>query len=217
MNYETNFVRCNPHPQGKMVADCVKRACTIASEINYHDIAIMLNRFRKTTGAKKFNNRDNWKEFVIKVLRGHDKGNMQYANHGERFTVDEYCYQVNSKAIVQCSKHLVALKNGKYYDTWESGDKSIYKAWGIPSYEFIVENIRTNYPKLCKGLTLERYVARPTERVAYREIDNPKEGVEYWVVVDEQTELPHYFINEQQARAFAKEHGHEIVFKECFN
>ena len=152
------FVFENPHPQGKRVGDCVKRACVLASEINYHDIAIMLNRYRKETGAKRFNYRDNWKEFVEQVLLGCDLGNMQYANHGHRFTIEEFARYRKSKAIVQGSKHIVFVNGkGDYLDTWDSGDKSIYKAWGIPSYQTIVSHIKTNYKKLCKGLTIARY------------------------------------------------------------
>lgn len=155
-----NFKECNPHPQGKLVGDCVKRACVIASEINYHDIAIMLNRYKKETGSKKFNGNDNWKDFIINVLCGLDKGNMQQANLGHRYTVTDYAELVNGKAIAQVSKHVVAMKDGCYYDTWDSGYKSIYKVWKIPSYDLLVNHIRRNYPHLCKGLTLERYRAR---------------------------------------------------------
>ena len=157
------FIRENPHPQQKRVGDCVKRACCLASEINYHDIAIMLNRFRKETGAKRFNYRDNWREFVERVLLGCDLGNLQYANHGHRFTIEEFAHYRKGKAIVQASKHIVAVNGkGDYLDTWESGYKSIYKAWGIPSYEVIVSHIKTNFKKLCKGLTLERHKRRIT-------------------------------------------------------
>lgn len=150
--------RINPHPQGLRVGDCVKRACVLASEINYHDIAIMLNRFKKETGATRFNNNDNWRQFIIKVLCGSDQGNMQYINHGHRFLVKDYARYCRSRAIVQCSKHIVAIDGqGNYMDTWDSGEKSIYKAYHIPSYDAIVHHIKTNYKKLCKGLTLERY------------------------------------------------------------
>lgn len=152
------FVFENPHPQQKRVGDCVKRACTLASEINYHDIAIMLNRFRKETGARRFNSDYNWRYFIEKVLLGCDLGNLQYANQGHRFTIEEFARHRKSKAIVQASKHIVAINGkGDYLDTWGSGYKSIYKAWGIPSYEIIVAHIRANYKKLCKGLTLARY------------------------------------------------------------
>lgn len=219
MNTLNNFVFCNPHPQGKMVADCVKRAIVVASEINYHDVAIMLNRYRATTGSKKFNNRDNWKDFVVNVLGGNDNGNMQYANCGQRFQVIDYARHVHGKAIVQCSHHIVACKKGNFYDTWNSGEKSIYKAWGIPSYECIVERIKTKYSKLCKGLTLAKWTFDPSKhnQPKYKEIEHPKDGIEYWVVLDENTEIPHYFLTKPEAQAFANENGHEIVFHECFN
>lgn len=150
-----NYENANPHPQGKRVGDCVKRACVIASGINYHDIAIMLNRFKKETNARRFNTDDNWRQFIIKVLNGCDLGNMQYANHGHRYKVYEFAARHNGKYIVQCSKHLVAVDDYHYWDSWDSGEKSIYKAYAIPPFhKAIVEHIRKNYPKLCKGLTL---------------------------------------------------------------
>ena len=51
----------------------------------------------------------------------------------------------------------------------------------------------------------------------FYEVDNPKENVEYWVVIDENEELPHYFKTELHARAYADYWGHTIIFKECFN
>lgn len=156
-----NFKLVNPHPQLLMVKDCVKRACVLASGINYHDISIMLNRFRAETGAKRFNTDDNWRQFILKVLLGRDLGNMQYANNGRRFQVWEFAELRSKKAIVQVSKHVVAIDGkGHYCDTWDCGEKSIYKAYSIPDYETIVEHIKKNYPKLCKGLTLEKYRIR---------------------------------------------------------
>lgn len=162
MNELNNFKRCNPHPQGKLVGDCVKRAITIASEINYHDIVIMLNRFKKETHGDKFNSSQNWKPFIEQVLLGRkNKGDMQHEFYGHRYTVSDWAkYWENDKAILRCSKHLVATKNGCYYDTWDCGHKGVYIAYFIPNYETIVENIKKNFPQLCKGLTLEKYRAR---------------------------------------------------------
>ena len=157
MTEHYNFVFRNPHPQSKRVGDCVKRACVIASDINYHDIAIMLNRYRKETGARRFNSDYNWREFIVNILKGEDQGNMQKAYNGHRYMVYQFALCSEHDYIVQCAHHLVAIDHeGFYLDTWDSGDKSIYKAWRIPSYETIVAHIKKNYPKLCKGLTLER-------------------------------------------------------------
>lgn len=157
------FVYKNPHPQGLRVGDCVKRACVLASKINYHDIAIMLNRYRKETGAKRFNSDYNWRDFIVNVLCGNDEGNLQYANMGHRYLVEDYARKCigRGRAILQVAKHLVAVdENGDWLDTWDSGEKSVYKAWHLPSYDYIVEHIRKAYPKLCKGLTLEKYRIR---------------------------------------------------------
>ena len=51
----------------------------------------------------------------------------------------------------------------------------------------------------------------------YHESYYPKQDQEYWVVVDETTEMPHYFLEERYARKFAQDKGHTIVFQECFN
>lgn len=151
----------NPHPQGKRVGDCVKRACCLASEINYHDIAIMLNRYREISKTSAYNSNKNWKMFVENVLLGVDTGNVQYANMGHRYLVKEYAKKCYSKAILRTAKHIVAINGkGDYLDTWDSGEKSIYKVYKIPSYETIVSHIKTNYPKLCKGLSLERQKIR---------------------------------------------------------
>ena len=152
------FKFTNPHPQGKRVGDCVKRACCLASGINYHDIAIMLNRYKKETGCSKFNNSDNWKSFVENVLLGKkDKDDMQHAFYGRRYTVDDYArYWDEETAILRCSHHIVCVKDGDYLDTWDSGEKGVYIAYVMMPYEAIVAHIRANHPKLCKGLELSR-------------------------------------------------------------
>ncbi len=148
------FVFKNPHPEGLRVGDCIKRAIVIATDINYHDIQVMLNRFKKVCAHPY----DYWKEFIVDVLGGiKHSGDMQHEYHGRRYTVDEFASEwPKSKAILRCSKHLVCSKDGNYYDTWDSGDKGVYIAWWILDYEDVVKRIRTMYPKICQGLTLEK-------------------------------------------------------------
>lgn len=148
----------NPRPDHKRVGDCVKRACCLASEINYHDISVMLNRYRKISGGSKFNSRENWKPFVENVLLGwKNEKDMRFANNGHRYTVESFANNhPTSKHILRCSKHLVCVKDGDYLDTWDSSEKGVYIDYLIPSYVSIVEHIKTNYPKLCKGLSLDR-------------------------------------------------------------
>lgn len=143
------FKYTNPHPQGKRVGDCIKRACVLASGIDYRTISIMLNRWKHET-----NERDYWKSFIEKILLGKkDPDDMQHAFYGHRYTVDDYAkWWDEETAILRCSKHLVCCKNGDYFDTWDSGYKGVYIAWSIPAHVTILNNIKNNYPKICKNL-----------------------------------------------------------------
>lgn len=51
----------------------------------------------------------------------------------------------------------------------------------------------------------------------FKEVNNPKQDIEYWVVVDEQEEMPHYFKTKEDAQNYADFYGHTIIFQECFN
>lgn len=148
------FVFKNPHPEGLRVGDCIKRAIVIATGINYHDVQVMLNRYKKTTKHPN----DYWREFIEKVLGGWKiSEDMRFINCGQRYTVDEFAEDFyEHTCILRCSKHLVATAGGDYYDTWDSGYKGVYIAWRIGSYLIVRERIEKLFPKLCQGLSLAR-------------------------------------------------------------
>ena len=48
----------------------------------------------------------------------------------KRATVAEFAEQNKDKTIIcRVSGHVVCAKDGKYYDIWDSGDKSLYGYW----------------------------------------------------------------------------------------
>jgi hypothetical protein len=53
----------------------------------------------------------------------------------------------------------------------------------------------------------------------WHEVNNPKDNVEYWVVVDCINAMPHYFKTKEEALAFQEYSNFEdsVVFQECFN
>ena len=53
--------------------------------------------------------------------------------------------------------------------------------------------------------------------IRWREVKDIKPDFEYWVVVDEDQCMPHYFKSKEFAEAYAEAHGHTIIFQECFN
>ena len=58
----------NPHPKGKLVGDCVKRAIALATGKDYLEIQRDLNKLKKLTGCDTFNSNKNYKHYIEKVL-----------------------------------------------------------------------------------------------------------------------------------------------------
>lgn len=120
------FAYYNPHPDNKHVGDCVKRALTKATGWDYHDVQLALNRYKKVTKTKVFNEAKNFVPFIEKELEG--KKLPQYRN----VKVGEFAKQHQSGAFVaKVRRHVVAVVDGKVYDTWNSSFKAITKVWQI--------------------------------------------------------------------------------------
>lgn len=100
--------------------------------MDYSEVSRQLNRYKKVTGAKVFNDlHNNAQPYIEKVLGGKPisfpavKGSPRM--NGERF-----CNNYPSgRYILQMANHLTACVDGVIYDTWDCSDKCVYRAWGI--------------------------------------------------------------------------------------
>lgn len=121
----------NAHPKGLRVGDCVKRAISKACDMDYHDVSLALNRYKKVTGATKFNtdrNPEKWLENVAKAKR------MSFpAKRGcVRMNGERFCKAYpKGRYVLQMAGHLTACVDGVIYDTWDCSEKCVYKAWEI--------------------------------------------------------------------------------------
>lgn len=125
----------NPHPQQKIVEDCVKRAFTKASGKTYQEVTNELNRIKRAQGASKYNVNSVWQAYVTDVLNGKKmsfpavKG--QSRMNGARFCLE---YSVGTY-ILNMAGHLSCCVDGVIYDTWDCREKCVYTAYEIPSAE----------------------------------------------------------------------------------
>lgn len=121
----------NAHPEGKHVGDCVKRAITIASGMPYKEVSRELNRYKKITGAKTFNERKNCDAYVEKVLHG-VKYNFPAQAGRPRMNGERFC-KLYSKGnyILNMAGHWSVCVNGVIKDTWNPEAKCVYSAWKI--------------------------------------------------------------------------------------
>lgn len=121
----------NPHPQGKLVSDCVKRAITKATGKPYHDVQLELNRYKKITGSARFNDNTNWKPYVEKVLKD-EKISFPAVAGKPRMNGERFCKAYPTGTyLLRMAKHLVCCIDGVLYDTWDSSECCVYNAWRI--------------------------------------------------------------------------------------
>ena len=105
MRYTYKF--CNPHPDKKIVNDCVKRAICLAEGRDYKDAKNDLNRLKRELGLKKFNSNENWKTYLER--KNYEKISFP-AKAGEcRMNGHKFAeIHPTGSYILRMSKHLVA-------------------------------------------------------------------------------------------------------------
>ena len=125
------YIYHNAHPKGLRVGDCVKRAITKATGLDYDEVTRELNRFKKITGAKSFNSDRNCYDYVEKVLK---RKKLSFpAQVGQpRMNGHTFCEEYQSGAyILNMAHHWSCCVDGVIYDTWDCRDKCVYTAYKI--------------------------------------------------------------------------------------
>lgn len=123
------FKYYNAHPEGKRVNDCVKRAITLVAQMDYHQVQLELNRYKKVTGAKYFNSDYNPHKYCMNVLHMEKlsfpaepgKPRMNGIRFTKQFPKGRY--------ILNMAGHWSACVDGVIYDTWDCGEKCVYTAF----------------------------------------------------------------------------------------
>lgn len=114
------FVEHNSNPQNRRVGDCVVRAISTALGqdwvTTYTELCI--------TGALQFNMPSSnavWGTYL------NNKGYKRIAvpNECECYTIDDFCKDhTTGTYIVGTGTHAVCVKDGKFYDVWDSGNET---------------------------------------------------------------------------------------------
>lgn len=118
----------NLHPQGKLVGDCVKRAIAKVEERDYLEVQRELNRLKKETGCKVFNDRKNLDAYVKK----HNYTKLSFpAEKGKpRMNGERFCKAYpKGRYILNMAGHWSCCVDGVIYDTWDCSEKCVYTAW----------------------------------------------------------------------------------------
>ena len=129
------LVRYNANTRGTSTGDCTARSISLAFNIDYREARKKLNESAKTHYDWEYNSHEN----VIKVIRELGGGRIIIC---DRQTVADFADSHSSGTyILWCSKtglshvgnHLVALIDGKLYDSWDSRTSFVKGYWVINS------------------------------------------------------------------------------------
>ena len=110
------FIDKNPNPYGKLVGDCVIRAISIATGMSWDKTYIKLALQGFSMGDMPSSN-SVWGAFLQD--NGFIKDVCRWCG-----SVREFCESHSHGAyILATGSHVIAVIDGNYYDTWDSGDE----------------------------------------------------------------------------------------------
>lgn len=123
-----NWMPYNPNPKGRKINDCSVRSMCAATGLSWE------HAFGCLAGiAAKQYRMMNEKQVVCKMLQiyGFEKRSLpKVEKGGSRVKVDDFA-QLHPVGVyvLHLAGHVVCVKDGAYYDSWDCGHKAVYDYW----------------------------------------------------------------------------------------
>ncbi len=122
------WIRSNPNPRQKTVPDCVIRAICIALHLPWYDVFDSLSALARAECSVTCDDHV-WGLFLYRL------GFIPFVLPKicpECMTIREFCKQFSKGTyIIGTGSHAVAVIDGDYYDSWDSGDTVASFFWMI--------------------------------------------------------------------------------------
>lgn len=122
------WIRCNPNPLGKVIGDCVVRAIAIATDRSWRETYRELCRIGEIQ-ADMPNSNSVWGTFL------REEGAKQFLlpeSCPSCITVWAFCDRYPEGVyVIGTGSHAVAVIDGNYYDSWDSGSETPTYFWRI--------------------------------------------------------------------------------------
>lgn len=124
-NAEHRWYKFNPNPKNRNIGDCTLRAYCAAFDIEWDDAFDIASEIAKENSSMI--------EYISdKVITEHfnceqdPDYNKKKIKAKDRITVNEYAIShPYGTYICMVRKHAVTIRDGEYWDSWDSGDKKI--------------------------------------------------------------------------------------------
>ena len=121
-----SFILANPNPKNNLVGDCVIRAISLVDEQTWDDTFIEL--MVKSFEMKDIPSANNvWGSYLHDIgYRRNIIPNTCPDCYRVKDFIEDYPY---GTYILATGTHVIAVKDGNYYDTWDSGDEVPIYYW----------------------------------------------------------------------------------------
>lgn len=114
------YIYWNPNPANKIVGDCVVRAISKLTGQDWEDTYTKICLHGLMMHDMPSSNRV-WERYLL------DSGFVRDAIPNtcpDCYTVKDFCNEHScGKYLLAIGNHVVAVEDGDYYDTWDSGDE----------------------------------------------------------------------------------------------
>ena len=127
----------NANPKNRFTTDCVIRSISTAMEIPYNQVVMEMAKMECDTGYSRGSN-----EGIDRYLqsKGWKKNRQPRKLNNTKYTGKEWCEQIQEGLYIDGKSlnriianigggHIVAIINGKVWDTWDSTDGRIGNFW----------------------------------------------------------------------------------------
>ena len=129
------FKYYNIHPRKLSVDDCVKRSISLTTGIPYLEVQKGLNEHKKITGAKIFNQNENPRSYVERIL-GFPRVAVEKSANSAYITVDDFALSHPlGRYVISVMGHWTSCIDGIIYDTWDCGKEVVLYYYEITRFE----------------------------------------------------------------------------------
>lgn len=126
-NHSGVFVEFNANPNNNNTTDCVVRAIAVATEREWEDVMRDIFEF----GMKHklvFNDPDCYAMYLKEL--GFTKQKQPKKKNGKKYRAYEWAPKFKGIAVAHVgSHHMVAIRNGKVIDSWDSTEGIVGNYW----------------------------------------------------------------------------------------
>lgn len=120
------YIHANPNPIGKYVDDCVIRAIAIATDRSWDDVYahVCLQGYimKNMPSVNKV-----WGTYLSSIGFVNEPIDSKCP---DCYSIKDFCYDnPDGIFILATGSHVVCVKYGNYFDTWDSGDEQPTSVW----------------------------------------------------------------------------------------